>query len=98
MEKGDLPIDDYEGLTLKEQYNDMVMVRLRTSEGISLSEVSNRFGYSVLTHLLSQAKPYMDLELLELTTDNGNPPNRHLRLSEDALYVCDMITADLFRI
>lgn len=98
VEKGDLPIDDYEGLTLKEQYNDMVMVRLRTSEGISLSEVSNRFGYSVLTHLLSQAKPYMDLELLELTTDNGNPPNRHLRLSEDALYVCDMITADLFRL
>ena len=42
-----------EHLSDTDRYNEMIMTRLRTTEGIDLGEVEQKFGKSVLEHLLN---------------------------------------------
>lgn len=74
------------------QYNDTVMLRLRTCEGIDLAELARRFGDDGLDFCLNAANHYIGDGLLERT------PCSHLRLTRRGLFVSDMIMSDLMRV
>lgn len=65
-------------------YNETVMTRLRTREGILLQELPE--GYR--SHCLKEARRYVEGGLLELSEGC-------LRLSREGLFVSDMVMADL---
>lgn len=74
------------------RYNDTVMLRLRTCEGISLDELARDFGQEYLNICLNAARRYTDDGLLEHTSDG------HLRLTRRGLFVSDMIMSDLMKV
>lgn len=74
------------------QYNDTVMLRLRTCEGINLDDLSNRFGHNSLDFCRAAAQHYIDDGLLELTAQN------HLRLTRRGLFISDMIMSDMMKV
>ena len=90
MEKGNLPFER-ETLDITERYNDMVMLSLRTCEGIDLSDVLTRFGSNLHDYLLSQSRQYEESDLLINEEDR-------LRLSRQGLYVSDMVITDLLKV
>lgn len=90
MEKGILPSTP-EHLTLYERYNDMVMLSLRTREGLDLSAVESRFGESLLNYCLSASRSYVESGLL--VVESGR-----MRLTRSGLYVSDMVMSDLMKV
>lgn len=66
------------------RYNDIVLTALRTCEGISLSALSPRHR----SYCLDSARKYIANGMLLMERE-------HLRLSRNALFVSDMIMADL---
>lgn len=90
VEKGKLPFER-ETLDITERYNDMVMLSLRTCEGIDLSEVQSRFGSNLHAYLLRQSLQYEKSGLLIRKHDR-------LRLSRQGLYVSDMVITDLLKV
>ena len=49
-----------------ERYDEEVMVRLRTCDGIDTALIAQRYGDKARTHLLTQAQPFIDQQLLGL--------------------------------
>ena len=90
VEKGILPSTP-EHLTLYERYNDMVMLSLRTREGLDLSAVGSRFGESLLNYCLSASRSYVESGLL--VVESGR-----MRLTRSGLYVSDMVMSDLMKV
>ncbi|MBO4826887.1 MAG: coproporphyrinogen III oxidase family protein [Prevotella sp.] len=88
ISQGQLPVEQREVLTTSEKYDDMVMTALRTSQGLSLSDIARRFGTDYQHHLLSNAQPHIDRNLL--IVDNGR-----LRITRDGLFLSDAIISDL---
>ena len=81
------PVIDQERLNDDSRYNDRVMLSLRTCEGIDLSTLQP----ADRTYLLSLAQKYIDNRLLTAEGD-------HLRLSNEGLFVSDMIMSDLMKV
>ena len=81
------PVIDQEWLNDDSRYNDRVMLSLRTCEGIDLSTLQPAYR----TYLLSLAQKYIDNRLLTAEGD-------HLRLSNEGLFVSDMIMSDLMKV
>ena len=81
------PVIDQEWLNDDSRYNDRVMLSLRTCEGIDLSTLQP----ADRTYLLSLAQKYIDNRLLTAEGD-------HLRLSNEGLFVSDMIMSDLMKV
>lgn len=88
---GKVPMEREE-LDGKERYNDAVMLRLRTCEGISLQRFTQKFGEEGRKSLLRDAERYVAAGLLELTGDD------HLRLTRKGLFVSDMVMGDLMSV
>ena len=89
VENGELPFTS-ELLTYDEKYNDMVMLSLRTKEGIDLGKMSLELGKEARDFCLEQARRYIRSGLL--VAEGGS-----LRLSRDGLYVSDMVMSDLMK-
>ena len=53
-----------------ERYDEEVMVRLRTSDGLDTSLISKHFGDKAFHHLLKQAQPFIDQGYLHLKGNN----------------------------
>ena len=70
-------------------YNEMVMLRLRTCEGLSLEEVEDRYGKERRIYLTKMAQSHMQAGRLTNTADG------HLRLTRRGLFVSDDIISDL---
>lgn len=66
METGIIEEEDSDNL-----FNDMLITRLRTARGISLKEISEKFGEKTAAEFRSQAKPLTERKLLEIN-DHGN--------------------------
>ena len=49
-----------------ERYDEEVMVRLRTCDGIDTALIAQRYGDKAHNHLLTQAQPFIDQQLLSL--------------------------------
>lgn len=88
IERNEIPMER-ETLDLDTQYNDMVMLRLRTCDGIDIDGLGGNFSQRHLEYCLKTAQPHIDNGLLERTTDN------RLRLTRKGLFVCNMVMSDM---
>lgn len=88
IERGELPAEREE-LSQSDRYDEMVMLRLRTCEGIDLAELERTFGSRYLDYCLSVARPHLLGGLLERT------PDARLRLTRHGLFVSDSVMSDL---
>lgn len=88
VEKGEMAVGS-ERLDEATRYNDTVMLRLRTCEGIDLGRLEVLFGKTRLALCLDAARHYVADGLLEHTADG------HLRLTRQGLFVSDMVMSDL---
>ncbi len=85
IERGEVPFER-ELLTPTMRYNDMVLTRLRTREGIDL-----KGDFTNKDYLMGEAQKYIEKGWL-VVADN------HLRLTREALYTSDMVLADLVKV
>ena len=83
------PVIDIEMLTKDQQYNEMVMTRLRTSKGLQMDTIKHLFGNDYYQHLIQAAIPYYNIGLLKNTDGN-------LILTPKGIYISNDIIASLF--
>ncbi|MCR4766171.1 MAG: radical SAM family heme chaperone HemW [Bacteroidaceae bacterium] len=82
---------EQETLDTDNRYNELIMTRLRTCEGFSLTELRQRFGKSYYDYCLLLAQPYIKQGLLEQKEDT-------LKLTQKGIFVSDDIISDLMRV
>lgn len=83
-ENGDVP-HNTEQLSDEEHFNERIMTRLRTKEGLLLDTLSTKEK----NYLLRMAEPHLQNQVLELTQDG------ELRFTSQGIFVSDGILADL---
>lgn len=88
IEDGKLPLEREE-LSKIDKYNEHVMTRLRTKNGIILTEIKGYFGDKYLDYLLQQAKEYIASQHLFLN-------DTHLQVTKKGKFLSDGIAASLF--
>lgn len=77
-----------EHLTERDRFNEYVLTRLRTAEGLRLATLTQDFGEQRTQGLLNAARPHIDTGRLLL--EGGS-----LRLSQEGIFVSNGIIADL---
>ncbi len=82
-------VSEQEILTLDQRFNETVMTRLRTSEGIDLNYINQHFGSDYLSYLTKAATPYYNNGML---TNDG----QRMRLTEEGIYTSNDIISSLF--
>lgn len=85
------PLIEREELTTTTRYNEMVMTRLRTAQGLDIEALRTTFGEKFYRYLLEMAKPCIDRKFL-LITEN------RLHFTESGLFISDSIISDLLSI
>lgn len=85
---GELPVAEKETLTIVQQFNEYIMISLRTIEGVDLSTVNRRFGPAVADALLKRAKQHIHRGTMT--------QNEKLVLTDEGKLLADGIAADLF--
>lgn len=88
IESGQRPVENCELLSDSDRFDDMVMTRLRTCEGISIAAVRHDFGPEKERFLLANAQRHIDNHLLAMDDD-------HLHLTRQGLFVSDGVMSDL---
>lgn len=81
-----------ETLSMANKYDEMVMTRLRTCDGINLEKAGQMFGAEATDYLVRSAKPYIDCGKMELVSTQGG---KRLKLTESGVFVSDEIISDL---
>ena len=87
IRQGRLP-QEIEVLDAETRYNEWVMTRLRTRNGIYLPALEQAFGSTFLNECLRQARPYLKEQKLELT-------DQYLRLTREGILTSDSIICNL---
>lgn len=87
------PLVEREELDLYTRYNDYLVTRLRTRQGLFLPEVRRQFGETLHSYLLKMASPHLRRGLLQLEQIEGK--EEYLRLSPEGIFVSDGIISDL---
>ena len=82
---------EQEELDIDTRYNEFVMTRLRTCEGLNLNDVKQKFGKPYYDYCLHLASPYLLQGLLEQKEDA-------LKLTPKGIFVSDDIISDLMRV
>lgn len=81
-----------EQLTPANKYDEMIMTRLRTCEGVNIEEVENIFGIKMRQYLMNAAKVYLDCGKMEIAeTSSGT----FLKLTRNGIFVSDGIISEL---
>lgn len=88
IERGELPVIR-EHLSSEERYNDYVMLRLRTSEGISLLEVERIFGSSLCRYTEDTAQQFVANG--QLAYGSGM---QSLHLTTKGIFVSNMVMSE----
>ncbi len=88
LQQDQVPFES-EDLTQVQQLNEYIMIRLRTIEGIPLTEFTKNFGPEKTETLVLAARKHVDSEHL-LVSDTS------IRLSDTGKFLADGIAADLF--
>ena len=83
------PPCETERLTLHERYDEYIMTRLRTRDGLSPGEIEQRFGPAFARHFSRASTPHLGAGRL-VPAAGGR-----LRLSREALFVSDAVMSDL---
>jgi oxygen-independent coproporphyrinogen-3 oxidase len=77
-----------ETLSLKDQYHDYLITRLRTREGAELEYVQKTFGKAALDDLMRKSIPYIEENELSIV-------NSALQMTPEGWLKSDMIISDL---
>ncbi len=88
INKGELVYEE-ELLTVKQKLNEMLMLRLRCSDGCDMNMLEKKFGSAVLNQLKSRTAKYIRSEDIVYENDT-------LKLTGKGKLFADRITADLF--
>ena len=81
-------ISETEKIDEKTAYNDFILTRMRTMEGMNFTELSSVFGKEKADYCIQHAKKYIDTQMLEIKED-------HLMLTRKGIFVSDSIMSDL---
>ncbi len=81
----------FEELDGQTQYNEFVMTGLRTSRGISLSELSARFGTKLYDYCLDMSRQYLSSGKMLIDGDR-------LHLTPAGIFISDTIISDLMSV
>lgn len=84
-----IPQREIETLTASQQFNETIMISLRTMEGIDLSRIENSWSEKERKRLQKDLIKYVNNGLVTL---NGN----HAQLTDEGMLRADGIAADLF--
>lgn len=87
VDEGKIPCEK-EVLSLTERYNDFIVTRLRTVEGVSLLELQQNFGKELYEYCLKNAS-------LSLKDGNLERTSSHLRLTKKGIFISDDLMSDL---
>ena len=90
INQGILP-EETELLSADERYNDMVTTAMRTAEGISISELTQKFGQQKTDYLLKNAQKALYNQWLVLEDDR-------LHLTLQGIMVSDSVMSDLMMV
>lgn len=88
IEEG-LPVFETEELTSEERYNDAVLTRLRTAEGLPIEWVKERFGHTLYNYMMRAAQTPLSYGSLELS------PEGCLRLTREGIFISDAVMREL---
>ena len=80
---------DEEILSEDDRYNDMLLTRLRTRQGIDEAKVAMQFDSSYINYMYRMAKPHLACGHMEQR-------NGFLRITREGLFISDSIISDLF--
>lgn len=92
IERNSVPFER-EILTQDMKFDDTVMTRLRTAEGILLDDIHHSFGKEYVDFLLHESEKHIKEGLLSLS-----PNGKQLRLTKKGLFVSDTIMVDLMHV
>ncbi len=87
IENGDLPFE-VEELTNEERYNDAVLTRLRTADGLPVSWIEEKFGTTLYNYMIKAAEPHIARGSLYLH-------NGRLSLTPEGVFISDAVIRDL---
>lgn len=79
---------EIEHLTEEERYNDTVLTRLRTSDGIPLAWIKNKFSQRLNSYMLNAAKKHIEYGYIKKTDET-------LSLTEKGIFISDAVIRDL---
>ena len=82
------PVFEIEELTEEERYNDTILTRLRTAEGIPLEWMKKKFGKRLNDYMQSAAEK-------EIALGNLKENNRQLSLTEKGIFISDAVIREL---
>ena len=82
------PFSEVEQLTTAEQYNDAILTRLRTADGVPSDWMREKFGDKLTDYMLKNAAPHIVAGRLK-------EQQGHLILTRTGLFVSDAIIRDL---
>ena len=82
------PAFEIEELTEEERYNDTILTRLRTAEGIPLAWMKDKFGKRLNDYMQSAAEK-------EIAFGNLKEENGHLSLTEKGVFISDAVIREL---
>jgi oxygen-independent coproporphyrinogen-3 oxidase len=88
LEKGEVELEK-EFLSQADRLNELVMTRLRTTWGLSLSQVEEEFGMEEGARIRHLSERFVEQGLLELKAD-------HLVANRSGFFLIDGIASDLF--
>lgn len=83
------PWEGEEYLTPEIRFNEFIMTRIRTNQGIPMKETEKLAGVKQKSALLDRASPWIASGHLLLVEN-------HLKLTPEGMYVADLITTSLF--
>ena len=78
-----------EFLSQEDQFNEMIMIGLRTMWGVDLSHVKNKFSDALQEHFQKEIKAKIEEGILVIEND-------HLKIPEEHWFMADGIASDLF--
>ncbi|WP_082001917.1 radical SAM family heme chaperone HemW [Chryseobacterium vietnamense] len=76
-------------LSKEDQFNEMIMIGLRTIWGVDLQSLQNKFSERMLEHFQGEIKPKIEEGILIIEND-------HLKIPEKHWFMADGIASDLF--
>jgi oxygen-independent coproporphyrinogen-3 oxidase len=83
------PEREIEVLTPSQQFNETIMISLRTMEGIDLKKIGATFGEKEARRIEKDVEKYITSDLIQLE-------NHHAQLTDEGMLRADGIAADLF--
>ncbi len=82
-----------EVLNKEELFEELVMTRLRTSEGISLAEIEQILGKEFADRLYKRSGKHVSSGMLRISQNNGSAGN--IILTDDGEFIADTVILDL---